>query len=351
MSKALVFDVGIDRPTTLVVVPPATAVEPEPRRSNRALALWLAGSIAATVAYFFVGDGVESIVYDVIGMAAGVAMLLGARGRTVDARLTWTMLGLGVMTLSAGDITFGVSQSGPSLADMFYVTGHVALATGLILTIRKSIRSGDRRTMIDSAIMASVALIASLVFIATNGSNQAGVSAQAVAIAYPVLDLILLGLIARLALQKGDRRSSYLLLGGGVLLMLVADAGYTLQDFGAGYSLGGGLDAAWLLSYVVLGAAALLPASSGRRAADVTEVRDSASGPRDLYLSMPTFSAWEALRVRRVLTSGGLISLGMAVATLFAGLPLHAPEMIFMSAVFGMSGMLMMLSSAVHSRA
>jgi hypothetical protein len=349
MSKALTFDVGIDRPTKLMVVPTVPTIEPASRRSDRAMPLWLAGSIAATVAYFFFGDAVQSILYDVIGMAAGLVMLLAVKRKPIESRSAWTMLALGVMTLSAGDIAFGVAQTGPSLADILYVTGHVTLATGLILMIRRTIRSAERHTLIDASITTSAVLIASLVFLASNGAHPAGTSAVAVTIAYPVMDLFLLGLCARLALQTGDRRTSRLVLGGALLLMLVADMGFTLQDFGTGYALGGGLDAAWLLSYVLFGAAALRrPGMHSRRAAVGGTV---SADPPDLYFSMPTFSAWEALRVRRVLTSGGIISLGMAVAALFAGLPLHAPEMIFMSAVFGMSGMLMVLSSAVHSRA
>lgn len=99
---------------------------------------------------------------------------------------------------------------------------------------------------------------------------------------------------------------------------------------------------------VLFGAALLRPARSSKPVAVASPDRPPV---RDLHLSMKSFSAWEVIRVRRVLGSGGMISMGIAGAALFVGLPLHAPEMVFLAAVYGMSGMLMVLASAVYSRA
>jgi hypothetical protein len=77
-------------------------------------------------------------------------------------------------------------------------------------------------------------------------------------LAYPLGDVLLLALAARLATSPGARTTAYRPLGLALVLLLGADIGYAVLNLVSSYE-GGLIDAGWLLSYVVWGTAALHP--------------------------------------------------------------------------------------------
>ena len=64
---------------------------------------------------------------------------------------------------------------------------------------------------------------------------------------------------ARAARLDPARRTPLGMIGGALLLMLLADIAFALEGFGTTYSLGDPADAAWMLSYALMGAALLHP--------------------------------------------------------------------------------------------
>jgi diguanylate cyclase (GGDEF)-like protein len=74
-----------------------------------------------------------------------------------------------------------------------------------------------------------------------------------------VLDLLLLAVAARLMLGAGTRTTSFRLLSGGLLLLMLADTGYSVQNLLGVYQEQNWLDALWLLAAAGIGAAALHP--------------------------------------------------------------------------------------------
>ena len=86
---------------------------------------WFLATIGvATLAYFFLPIGVQSILYDVVAVAAAAAMFAGIAWNLPEPRFAWTLLALGVLLWAGGDIVFGTSQPVPSLADMFYISAY-----------------------------------------------------------------------------------------------------------------------------------------------------------------------------------------------------------------------------------
>jgi diguanylate cyclase (GGDEF)-like protein len=91
------------------------------------------------------------------------------------------------------------------------------------------------------------------------------IAEQAISTAYPAADVLLLVLLARLFTGSGGRTTSGRLLGAAALLLLVADVAYAVMVQYATYDAGDPVDALWLMSYVLMGVAALHPsmASAG----------------------------------------------------------------------------------------
>src|SRR5258708_8595756 len=80
-----------------------------------------------------------------------------------------------------------------------------------------------------------------------------------VSVAYPLMDVLLLAVAARLAMDSGLRRPAFHLLFLGMLGLLGADTAYGLIVLHGTYTTGSALDAGWIAFYVLWGAAALHP--------------------------------------------------------------------------------------------
>ena len=98
-------------------------------------------------------------------------------------------------------------------------------------------------------------------------------------LAYPLMDVLLLAVVVRLAVGGGRRGPAFFLLVFGSVALLATDAAYgMIQLSGVIYENGGPLEAGWLGFYLLWGAAALHP--SMRRMADQApkKVGSSAGG-------------------------------------------------------------------------
>lgn len=311
-------------------------------RDSRAWAAWLAASGAATAVYFWLPETAQSMLYNAIGLAAAGAMALGMRARRAEPRAGWTLVVLGTLTLAAGDVAYGTYQPVPSAADAFYLSAHAVLAVGLVSVMRRTRRALDRPVLLDAAAIAAAVVAASLLFVQTGGS-EVGTVGSAVSIAYPLMDLVLVGLALRLALTARPRQVAHGHLVAGLALLLVADTAFTLQGYGTTYALGSWVDAAWLLSYALMGSALLHPSFSADAipAAGAAERADSHSG---------TAMVFAQLRLRRIFARVGMIAMGLAAASLVAGAAWLTPELLFLAGVYGTTGTLMAIASAVHPR-
>src|SRR5206468_10233454 len=104
----------------------------EVRRVTRASRLFFGLVGAAVVVYFFLPVGEQTILYDLIALSAGGAMLAGVRRYRPDPLPAWTLLGLGTLCYAGGDIVFGDSSPVPSTADMLYLSAYLLLALGIM---------------------------------------------------------------------------------------------------------------------------------------------------------------------------------------------------------------------------
>ena len=122
--------------------------------------------------------------------------------------------------------------------------------------------------VIDAAILTTAVAILSWTFLIQPQLAVADIDALSlgISLAYPIADLLLIGVAMGLLTTPGARTVSFRLLGISLLLLLVADQVYAVQNLDGSYVSGGPIDSLYILSYLLFGASALHP--SMRRLTD-----------------------------------------------------------------------------------
>ena len=247
---------------------------------------YLGIGVAMVVGYFLLPTtDLQDYLYQLPGMLASVAIVAGVWiHRPSDSR-PWLILSLGLALSSAGDWTFVILdkflhiEPFPSVADGFYLTGMALVAVALLWLVRGRVPGGDRAGLLDALIVAVGVGMVSWVFlmapIVADSSQSLG--EIAVALAYPMLDILLLGVMVRLLLAPGRHVTSLQFLIAAVLAFLAADYPYAVIALAGTYQTGQIVDGGWLIGAVFWGVAALHP-SMGHVADPVEpeEVRFSA---------------------------------------------------------------------------
>jgi diguanylate cyclase (GGDEF)-like protein len=223
---------------------------------------------------------------DGTGMLATIAhcgLLLTACGfcwwrakRTSTERAAWLALGAAQLTLAAGEALFYLwlahleEPPYPSAADAFWLACYPLQYVGLGLLVRRRVRSLPLSLWLDGAIagLAVAALAAAAVLPPVLASIEgANAVATTVTLAYPLGDLLLLGVVAvafGLTGWRPDR--TWGLIGAGLAVTAVADVVYNVKvATGAGQSVGW-TDALWPAGALLVGWAALVPPGREHRA-------------------------------------------------------------------------------------
>lgn len=245
----------------------------------------LAGAaIAAHQLLFVAGDIGQSWFYDVIGGSAVLIAFVAIARLRPDRRLPWWSMVIGQASFVAGDVMWNYYESVgeepfPSLADGLYLAGYPFMALGLFLLIRRRLGDGDRGGILDAAILTTAAAILSWTFFIRPlviGSELDTLS-LAISLAYPVADVLLIGVAMGLLTTPGARTTSFQMLAVGLVGLLVADQIYALQNLEGTYAAGGLLDSLYLIAYVTFGIAVAHP--SMRRLTDPHPVSVTWLGP------------------------------------------------------------------------
>ena len=228
---------------------------------SRAGAAFLTGGVALTGIYFLVSNlTAQSVIYDGIGIAAACAIAAGVFVHRPDARLPWLLFALGNLCSAAGDIVSSVLANPPvpSAADWVYLAAYPLLATGLVMLLVKAGGHHRRAALGEAVIFTCAFALFQWVFIVDEIVDGPGsLGERAVSAAYPTMDIVLLAALAGFFVTAAWRTPAFLLLVAGVVPLLVADEIYGLSS--SSYTAGDYVDAGWLLSYTLWGAAALHP--------------------------------------------------------------------------------------------
>ncbi|QWZ09872.1 hypothetical protein KRR39_09155 [Nocardioides panacis] len=220
------------------------------------------------VPYPFFPAGIHECVYLATGASVVVAVLHGIRRHGPRPTTPWYLIAAAYACYVVGDALSYVdlSQAPGVLAwasDLAYLAYYPLVTAALVILMRIR-KLGRAAAWPDAAIWTVGAGIVlwELVLEGAALPTRVGID-WFTSVAYPVMDLVLLLLVVRTLTGVILENVAYLLLASGLVAQLVADVCFLGDFLGAGYVDGGALDLGWLVSYVLVGAAALHP-SLGR---------------------------------------------------------------------------------------
>lgn len=188
-----------------------------------------------------------------------------------ERRLAWRLLGAGCLSWGLGNIAWTyyelvlkVEVPFPSLADVGYVLLIPFAAAALLsMVVGSTARTARLRTLVDGLFIA-----ASMLFIArallqplwTYAGQQDGLLAQALALAYPLGDVMLLALLIVVATRVPAAYSRTLLfLGAALACLAIADVGYWHLTALGTYETGSWADGGWVAAFLLVAYTALRP--------------------------------------------------------------------------------------------
>jgi diguanylate cyclase len=236
---------------------------------KKAWSLYLGATSLVAGLYFLLPTTTLSklVLYNGIGLSSVIAILWGIRMNKPAHARSWKLIAAGAGCFLSGDICYYILEAVkettpfPSPADALYLSMYPLVIAGLIGLLRRASSTRDWAGVIDAA-MVAVATFAVLVVLIMDrylADASLGTGGRLISIAYPVMDVALLAVAARLIGSLHMRSSSYALLGSGLCSLLIADIIYGVLNSAGNFKTGGVADAFWLGFYILIGVAALHP--------------------------------------------------------------------------------------------
>jgi diguanylate cyclase (GGDEF)-like protein/PAS domain S-box-containing protein len=257
-------------------------------------ALWMA---LLVVTYYRV-PGLRVETWGLLGLSGVGAIVAGVIINRPARKLPWLLLAVANLSFIAGQTSFLVMTKinmqipFPSFADALYLLTYPLYAAGVLLFIRWRNPNRDRRSLIDAlTLTVGLALLSWLYLILPYARNPELTWLQkSVAIAYPLGDILVLAMIARLLAPGTVRARSVQLLTLGTISILVSDVSYGLIQLHGTFRNGTIVDLGWAVLYCAWGAAALHPTMT-RLTAPVTAQQAEASPMRLIVLMLAALIA------------------------------------------------------------
>jgi len=226
--------------------------------------------VAIAGALAFVSLPRETAIYDrwfqLFPIAAVVATLVGASINRPRSRVPWILVALGGLCGIAADAVYAVylERDGtvpfPSAADILALSSYVVLAAALLLMIRNQVPGRDWPSLVDAGIVTTgVAIVAWTFVVQPRIAPDSGALETTVALAFPVLDVLLLSLAARMVLGSGVRSPAFAMVATALVFQFVGDALYGFGSLHGWYRAGDSVDLLFVLAAVLWGTAALHP--------------------------------------------------------------------------------------------
>jgi signal transduction histidine kinase len=209
-------------------------------------------------------------VYDLVPIGAALLLLIRVK-RDPRERLAWSLLALGLVFYVAGNIYYSVfvidldPQPIPSIADFLWLAQYPVTYLGLILVLRSRTTAITFSMSLDGIIVAtaaasvSAAVIVELVLSNLGHGSVAGVATN---LAYPIADMILLGLVlGALAFNRWRVEWTWMLLAVSFMVFTLTDSIFLWKTAAGTYTPGTIIDAGWLFTALGLAVAAWVPAA------------------------------------------------------------------------------------------
>lgn len=212
-------------------------------------------------------DAVDDIAELLAALSAALLCSVAAR-RAPTGRAGWALLSASSFAWAAGealwtyyDLVRGISVPFPSLADVGFLAA-VPLACAGLLCFPGCPRGTVQRIqgLLDGCIIATAMLFASWATILgpIYRSHHGTLLKQAISLAYPMSDVVMLSLVIILISRAGRTAQAHLgWVMAGVVSLAVADSSFTYLTEVNHYGSGNFLDTGWVAGYLLIGLGAL----------------------------------------------------------------------------------------------
>ena len=173
-----------------------------------------AACLLLLVAVYYLLPALRAAAWTLLGLTGVAAMVAGVLINRPARRAPWLLLAAGSLCLLAGQV-LDLASAGPagqpprfpSPADVCYLASYPLYLAGLVLFIRARAAGQDRRSLVDTLTVTAGAATAAWLYLVLPGIRAAGLSGlgRAVALGYPLGDLLVLALLAGLLAPGGWR--------------------------------------------------------------------------------------------------------------------------------------------------
>jgi diguanylate cyclase (GGDEF)-like protein/PAS domain S-box-containing protein len=238
--------------------------------SRRYLVVTYFAWMGLLIAVYYAIPVSRSVSWGLLGITAVAATAAGVVINRPAHKLPWFLLGAANSCFIAGQLSFlirtqlGLVVHFPSFADFLYLLTYPLYAAALLIFIWWRGHS-DQRSLLDALILTIGCALLSWLYLILPYARNPDLSwiQKSVAIAYPLGDVLVLVMLARLLAPGTDRSRSIQLLAAGSVGMLVSDVLYALIQLHGTFHNGSLADLGWAVFYVSWGAAALDPTMAG----------------------------------------------------------------------------------------
>ena len=220
------------------------------------------------MAIYYVLLGLGAVAWGMIGLSGALAIVVGVLINRPARKMPWLLLAGANLSFATGQMIFlvfthilHVNLPFPSVADVFYLATYPLYAAGLLIFIRWRTAGRDRRSLLDAlTLTVGLALLSWIYLILPYVHNPALSWVQkAFAISYPLGDVLILAMLARLLAAGSGTGRSMQMLTVGTAGLLASDVSFGLIQLHGSFHNGTVVDLGWAVFYGAWGAAALHP--------------------------------------------------------------------------------------------
>ncbi|WP_369424738.1 sensor histidine kinase [Methanothrix sp.] len=279
-----------------------------PRRSlnfRRALMLGAAILIVRSIIVLYLEDQeqqrviVDDIIFPVVNGLAALSLFRAARAtRSQDERMyiAWAFFAVAQVLYALGDVLWSILEIGlketpfPSIADGPYLAYYLLFLIGILLLPAPYQSTFERlKSLLDTGVVTIFAILIFWSFLiapTVATLEESDPLANAIAVAYPVADLVLAFALIALIFRKIEHiaQRPIMLLAAGAIFLIVADSIFMIKALRGVYvpaTLG---DSFWLISYILAGLAGVLQVESAGVPVRASADRPSPGFTWPLYL-------------------------------------------------------------------
>ena len=239
----------------------------------------LAGVVLLST-YLLLPWSVRPVVYGVAGLLCLVSIVVGLRLYRPSRPGPWVLLAVGVALWAVGNVLYssytyrGGAVPFPSWADAAYLGAYPVLVCALVMAVgrtpgRDPVAWQDAATwVVGTGLLGWEWLLEPVL------ESPGSLWTRSVAAASPLMDVVLLLLLARLLGSRSGPPVVYRALGLSLTCYLVSDVLYGVQSLDGSFQSGGYVDLGWLAAYVGIATTALHP-----RMVDLAEPRAARARP------------------------------------------------------------------------